>query len=313
MKLNPTTTLKEVCAFIGADFEGAPDFCISGINEIHKVESGDLTYVDHPKYYNKALNSKATTIIINKQVACPEGKALIFTDKPFEAYIALVNKYRPFESCSVPVSPKATIGEGTIIQPGAFIGNHVTIGKNCIIHSNVSIYDHCILGNNVVIGANTVIGGDAYYFKKQADGHYDKMMSCGRVIIEDDVEIGCLCTIDKGVSGDTTVGCGTKFDNHVQIGHDTVIGKNCLIGNGVMIAGVSKVEDDVILWAGVAVQKDLVIGKGAVLLALSAVDKDVPPNKTYWGIPADDKIKKWRELALIRKLPEIYNKLYKQD
>ncbi len=309
MKITPHITLKKVASFIGADFFGNPDFIISGINEIHKVENGDITYVDHPKYYNKALNSKASTIIINKKVECPEGKAILFTDKPFEAYIKLVKHYRPFEKSEHTVSLKANIGKNTIVQPGAFIGNYVSIGDNCIIHANVSIYDHCIIGNNVIIGSNSVIGGDAYYFKKQADGHYDKMESCGRVVIEDDVEIGCLCTIDKGVSADTIIGKGTKFDNHVQIGHDTIIGKNCLIGNQVMIAGVTRVEDDVILWAGVAIQKDINIGKGAVLLALSAVDKDVPPYKTYFGVPAEEKTKKWREMVLLKKLPEMYEKL----
>ena len=309
MKLNPTLTLKEAASFVGANFVGNPDACISGINEIHKVEHGDITFVDHPKYYNKVLNSAATVIIINKKVDCPEGKGLIFAEDPFSAYIKLVKHYRPFESCNQTVSSKALIGQGTIIQPGAFVGNNVIIRDNCIIHSNVSIYDHCIIGNNVIINANSVLGGDAYYFKKRPEGHYDKMESCGRVVIEDDVEIGCLCTIDKGVSGDTHIGKGTKFDNHVQIGHDTVIGKNCLIGNGVMIAGVTVIEDDVILWAGVAIQKDLVIGKGAIILALSGVDKSLAPGKTYWGIPADEKMKKWRELALIRKLPEMYNKL----
>jgi len=309
MKLIPSKPLKEIAFFIGADFFGKPDFIVSGINEIHKVEKGDLTFVDHPKYYNKALNSDATTIIINKKVDCPEGKALIFSKDPFSDYVKLVKHFRPFENCSVNVSQKALIGEGTFIQPGAFIGNNVIIGKNCIIHSNVSIYDHCIIGDNVIINANSVIGGDAYYFKKQPDGHYDKLESCGRVVLEDNVEIGCLCTVDKGVSSDTIIGKGTKFDNHVQIGHDTIIGKNCLIGNGVMVAGVTVIEDEVILWGGVAIQKDLVIGKGAIVLAMSGVDKDIPPYKTYFGIPADEKTKKWRELVLLRKLPEIYEKV----
>jgi len=306
MKFEIQKTLKEIALLVEADFEGQPDFVVSGINEIHKVEEGDLTFVDHPKYYNKALNSRATTIIINKKVPCPEGKALIFSEDPFSAYVKLVRMFRPFESSLQAISSKAVIGMGTIVQPGVFIGNNVIIGENCIIHANASIYDHCIIGNNVIIHSNAVIGGDAYYFKKRPEGHYDKMESCGKVIIEDDVEIGCLCTVDKGVSGDTIIGKGTKFDNHVQIGHDTVIGKNCLIGNGTMIAGVTTVEDNVVIWAGVAIQKDLVIGKGATILALSGVGKNVPPNKTYFGTPADEYLKKWRELAIIKKLPEIY-------
>src|SRR5205085_2804736 len=135
------------------------------------------------------------------------------------------------------ISESATIGTGTVIQPGAFIGNNVVIGKNCLIHSNVSVYDHTEIGNDVIIHANTVIGSDAFYFKRRKD-YYDKMLSCGRVIIHDRVEIGASCTIDKGVSGDTIIGEGTKIDNQVHIGHDTVIGKNCLFAAQVGIAGV---------------------------------------------------------------------------
>jgi UDP-3-O-[3-hydroxymyristoyl] glucosamine N-acyltransferase len=123
------------------------------------------------------------------------------------------------------------------------------------------------------------------------------------------VEIGALCTIDKGVSGDTFIGKGTKFDNHVQVGHDTVIGANCLIGAHTAIAGVTRIEDDVIVWAKVAINKDLVIGKGAVILATSAVDKSLAPGGTYFGIPAVEARTRWKELAILRRLPEIYSKL----
>lgn len=274
------------------------------------VEPGDVTFVDHPKYYDKALKSKATTIIINKKVDCPEGKALIFHEKPFDAFIEIIREYRPFHSSGMSVSPTAIIGEGTVIQPGAFIGNHVRIGRNCIIHANVSIYDHCIVGDEVVIHSNSVLGADAYYFQRRPEG-YKKFESCGNVILGDRVEVGALCTIDRGVTGDTIIGEGTKLDNHCQIGHDTYIGKNCLIGSQAAIAGVTRIEDDVILWGRVAVNKDLIIGKGAVILATSAVDKSLEGGKTYFGVPAEDVRKKWRELAYMRQLPEIMAELNK--
>ncbi len=313
MKLPSPHTLKEIAAFINAEFEGSPDFPISGINEIHMVEAGDITFVDHPKYYKKALSSKATTIIINARVECPEGKSLLFCDDPFEAYVSLVRKFRGFKPSSSAISSLAEIGEGTIIQPGTFIGNQVKIGKNCIIHSNVSIYDHTEIGDNVIIHAGTVLGADAYYFQRKPAG-YRKMESCGKVIIEDNVEIGALCAIDKGVSGNTTVGKGTKFDNQVQIGHDTIIGKNCLIGSQSAVAGVTIIEDDVIIWAKVAVNKDLVIGKGAVILATSGVDKSLEGNKVYFGTPVDEVRKKWKEYAYMKKLPEFFeNEKRKND
>jgi UDP-3-O-[3-hydroxymyristoyl] glucosamine N-acyltransferase len=301
MKFTSPLTLKEIADMVGARYEGDPDFPVTGINEIHMVEPGDLTFVDHPKYYAKALTSNASTIIINKEVEKPEGKALIITDKPFDDYVFLVQKFRPFERAVAAISPTAVIGEGTVIQPGTFVGNHVRIGKNCIIHANVSIYDHSIIGDNVILQSCSVIGGDAYYFQRRPEG-YKKLESCGRAVLEDDVEIGAMCAVDRGVSGDTIIGKGTKIDNHVQVGHDTWIGKNCLIGAHCAIAGVTKIEDDVILWARVSVNKDLTIGAGAIVFAMSGVDKSLEGGKKYWGVPVDDARKKWREIAVLRKL-----------
>ncbi|MEZ5084194.1 MAG: UDP-3-O-(3-hydroxymyristoyl)glucosamine N-acyltransferase [Bacteroidales bacterium] len=308
MKLTKPYSLKEIATLIGASHEGPDNFQITGLNEIHMVEPGDLTFVDHPKYYEKSLNSAATTILINKKVERPEGKSLIISDTPFDDYMKLVKHFRPFEPSSKWISDTAEIGEGTIIQPGAFIGNYVKIGKNCLIHPNVTIYDHTVIGNNVIIHAGTVLGADAFYFQKRP-GKTVKFESCGRVIIKDYVEIGANCTIDKGVSGDTIIDEYTKFDNHIQIGHDTYVGKRCLFASAVLVAGVTHIEDDVILWGQVAVNKDLTIGKGAVLLGTSAIDKSIEGNKVYFGAPAVEAREKWKELALIRRLPEMYEQL----
>jgi UDP-3-O-[3-hydroxymyristoyl] glucosamine N-acyltransferase len=308
MKFPKAITLSEIAGIINAGFDGDPGFPVSGLNEIHMVEPGDLTFVDHPKYYDKALNSKATTILINKEVERPEGKALLFSDDPFSDYMKLVKKFRPFEPASKTVNDSAEIGEGTVIQPGAFIGNNVKIGKNCLIHANVSIYDHTVIGDNVIIHSGTVIGADAFYFQKRKEKTL-KFESCGRVIIKDNVEIGALCTIDKGVSGDTIIDEYTKFDNHIQIGHDTYIGKRCLFASAVLVAGVSRIEDDVILWGQVVINKEVTVGKGAVVLAISAVDKDLEGGITYFGAPAEPAGKKWREMVMIKKLPEMYNML----
>lgn len=308
MKFNNPKTLVEIASILDSEFQGDPNFVINGINEIHMVEPGDLTFVDHPKYYEKALNSDATTIIINKKIEKPQGKALIISNDPFADYMKLVKKFRPFMPVSKMISDTAIIGEGTQIQPGVFIGEDVKIGNNCLIHANVTIYDHTIIGNNVIIQSGSVIGADAFYFQKR-ESETLKFESCGRVIIKDFVEIGALCTIDRGVSGDTIIDEYTKFDNHIQIGHDTYIGKRCLFASAVLIAGVTRIEDDVILWGQVVIDKDIVIGKGAVILAVSAVGKSLEGNKTYFGAPAEIASKKWREMAMLRKLPEMYQKL----
>jgi UDP-3-O-[3-hydroxymyristoyl] glucosamine N-acyltransferase len=303
MQLNPHVSLSQVAGFLQATYEGDPSFPVSGINEIHRVEPGDLTFVDHPKYYDKALLSKATTIIINKKVPCPEGKSLIFSDDPFRDFVALIKKYRPFIPATGMISETATIGKETIIQPGVFIGNDVIIGNHCLIHPNVSIYDRTIIGDHVIIHSGTVIGSDALYFKRRPDA-YDKLESGGRVVIEDRVEIGAGCTIDRGVTSDTRIGSGTKFDNHIHIGHDTVVGKNCLFAAQVGVAGCVNIEDDVILWGQVGVQKDLTIGKGAIVLGKSGVSKSLSGGITYWGIVAKPAKEAWREMVVQKNLPK---------
>jgi len=311
MKFPSPISVQWIADFIGATLSGNKNGLATGINEIHKVENGDLVFVDHPKYYEKCIRSAASYIIINKETDCPEGKALLIVDQPFEAYLKIVNHFRPFEPATKPISDRATIGEGTYIYPNAFVGAHVSIGKNCLIHPNVTIMDHCVIGNNVVIQAGTVIGSDAFYYntKKDRAVWYKKMQSCGRVIIEDDVEIGAGCTIDRGVSHDTVIGRGTKMDNQVHIGHDTVIGKNCLFAAQVGIAGAVNIGDGVILWGQVGVNKTLTIGDNAVVYAQSGVPGDLEPGKTYFGSPTELAKDKMKELVWLKRLPEIWKKV----
>lgn len=304
MKLPSPHSLQDIAKIIGASFIGDPDHIVSGLNEIHMVERGDLVFVDHPKYYDKALHSKATTILINKTVDCPPGKALLVSADPFSDYNKLVRHFYPLHYSTAQHSSTAKVGENTILMPGVYLGNDVTIGDNCVLHPNVVIYDNCHVGNNVIIHANSVIGADAFYYKKRPD-FFDKMISCGRVIIHDHVEIGACSTIDKGVSGDTIIGEGTKIDNHVQIGHDTQIGKMCLIAAHVGVAGVVTIEDGVTLWGQAGVKSDVTLGKGAVLLAQSGLGEDIAPGKTYFGSPAGEARTKMKELAALKMLPEI--------
>ncbi len=300
--------LSEIANIINGKVIGDPDAIVSGLNELHIVRNGDISFVDHPKYYKKVLESAATYIIINKEVEAPEGKSLILHDAPMDAFNKLIAHSRPMVPSVNMVSKSAKVGEGTIIQPGAFVGNNVTIGKNCIIHANVSIYDNCVIGDNVILHSNTVIGGDAYYFQRRESG-YVKFLSAGRVILGNNVEIGASCSIDKGVTGDTTIGDGTKMDNQCQVGHDTIIGKHCLIGAFAAIAGVTVIEDDVIIWARVAINKDIVIGKKAVILATSAVDKSIEGDKVYMGSPVMEVRKYWRQFVALKQVPELLKKL----
>ncbi len=311
MQFDKPISIQWIADFIQAEIAGNSDASATGINEIHKVKAGDIAFVDHPKYYDTCINSAATFIIINKKTDCPAGKSLLIVPDPFEAYLKLVNHFRPFTPSAKSISDTAVIGKDTTIMPHAFIGNYVRIGKNCIIHPNVTILDHCIIGDHVIIQAGTVIGSDAFYYNKKTnrDVHYKKMNSCGRVVIENFVEIGANCTIDRGVSGDTIIGAGTKIDNLVHIGHDTEVGKNCLFAGQVGIAGATKIEDEVILWGQVGVSKTLTVGKGAVVYAQSGVKNSIEGGKVYFGSPVEEAREKMKEFVWIKRIPQLWEKV----
>jgi UDP-3-O-[3-hydroxymyristoyl] glucosamine N-acyltransferase len=307
MKLNPSKSLSQIAELVNAKFIGKPDHPVTGINEINRVEKGDLVFVDHPKYYDKALSSAANTILINKEVECPKGKALIISDDPFRDYIKLISHFYREIFPAAAISGTAQIGEDTRIGPGAVIGNNVSIGKDCTIYPNVVIYDNCTIGNNVIIHAGTVIGSHGFYYKKRTD-RYDKLISCGNVIIHDNVEIGACCTIDKGVSASTIIGEGSKLDNQVHVGHDTIIGKMCLMAAQVGISGACTIEDGVTLWGQVGVPSKVTIGKNAVFLGQSGPARSVEGDKTYFGSPSVEASEKMRELVYVKRLKELFEK-----
>lgn len=308
MKFPQPHTLQQIATIIDAKPVGFPDFPVLGMNEIHVVTPGDIVFVDHPKYYDKALESAATIVLINKEVDCPDGKALLISDDPFRDFNKLTNYFKAFAPSSKAISDSAIIGEGTIIQPNTFVGNHVTIGKHCIIHSNVSIYDHTVIGDHVTIHAGTVLGADAFYYKKRPEG-FDKLKSGGRVVVKDHVDIGAACTIDRGVTGDTTIDEGTKIDNQVHVGHDTYIGKKVLIASQTGIAGCVIIEDEVTLWGQVGITSGITIGEKAVVSAQSGVSKSLEGKKSYFGTPAGDFREKYKEIANLRMVPELIEQL----
>ncbi len=301
MRFSQPYTLEQIATIINAKYVGAKDFPVLGMNEIHVVQAGDIVFVDHPKYYEKALHSKATIVLINKEVECPEGKALLISDDPFRDFNKLTDFFKPFQKATALIAPSARIGENTVVQPGTFVGNNVGIGNNCRIHSNVSIYDDCVIGDNVTIHAGTVLGADAFYYKKRPEG-FDKLKSGGRVVIEDNVDLGALCTIDRGVTGDTTIKKGTKIDNQVHIGHDTVVGEKCLIASQTGIAGCVVIENEVTIWGQVGMTSGITIGEKAVILAQSGISKSLEGGQTYFGYPAGEAREKYKEMSALKQL-----------
>ena len=309
MRLENFVKSQEIADIIQGKLIGNEQLVIKGINEIHKVVEGDITFVDHPKYYDRALNSAASLIIIDQEASFDtKTKCIVVVEDPFKAYNQLVKHYYQYLASPKSIADSAEIGAGTVIQPNIFIGENVKIGKNCWIHSNVAIYNNTIIKDDVIIHSNTTIGSDALYFKRRPEG-YDKLLSCGNVIIKSNVEIGAGCTIDKGVSGDTIIGEGTKIDNQVHVAHGAVIGKNCLFAAHTTIAGKTIIEDNVTLWGQVGVNSNITIGEGAVVMAQSGVTKPIEGGKTYFGMPAQEARQQMRQQIMLRKLPELIKKM----
>lgn len=302
MKFDKPISIQKIAERLKATIIGDNTGHAIGINEIHHVQAGDITFSDVKKYFAKALNSAATFIILNEiPEVIPEGKVVLIHPQPFEAYDSLVREQRPFRPLSNEVADSAAIHPSVIFEPNVVIGNHVRIGLGSYIQANAVIHDFTVIGKNVTIGAGALIGTDAFYFKRNTEG-YKKWRSGGRVVIEDNVDIGAGCTINKGVSSDTIIGAGTKIDCQVHIGHDAQIGKNCLIAAQAGISGNTVLEDEVIVYGQVGIAQNLRIGKKAIISAKSGVSKDLPGDKTYFGYPAQEAREAYKELAILRQL-----------
>ena len=308
MKFLKPVPVREIARDTLSEIIGDPDASVTGLNEIHNVSPGDITFVDHEKYYAFVLASSASFVFINKKIEAPVGKTLLYTSDPFTAYNNLAKKHHPILHSGSTIAESAKIGEGTVIYPTAFIGEKVKIGKNCIIYPNVSIYAYTEIGDNVIIQSNSTIGADAFYYKGRGT-HYEKMHTAGRVVLHDNVEIGSGCTVDAGVSADTEIGQGTKLDSQVHIGHDVVIGQHCILCAQVGIAGNVQVGNYVTMYGKSSLSKNITVGDRAVLLGSTASAKSLEGGKTYLGTPADEVHRASRQFAIVRMLPDLWEKL----
>jgi UDP-3-O-[3-hydroxymyristoyl] glucosamine N-acyltransferase len=301
MRLSKSITAAQLATQLKATLIGNGDLEVTGINEVHHVKEGDLTFVDFHKYYDVALNSAAAVVLIDQVRPCPPGKALIVVGEPFKAYNELVLAERPEQPWPNTVDPTATIGAGTWVATGAIIGPKAVIGSNCRINPNAVIGEGVVLEDNVIVGAGTIVGEEAFYFKKTAEG-FIPWRSGGSVLLCRDVEVGPNCTIARGVSSSTTIGRGTKLDAQVQIGHDCRVGEHCIIAAQVGIAGNTTVGDWCIFQGQVGIAQNLTIGDRAIILAKSGVSKNLEGGKEYFGYPAQEARTAFKDLAVLRRL-----------
>jgi UDP-3-O-[3-hydroxymyristoyl] glucosamine N-acyltransferase len=304
MNFEKPIPVTEIASWINAKLIGNDQLQLTGINEIHKLRPGDITFVDHPKYYDASLNSPASAIIVPSEMKCPEGKALLIVEKPFLAYCAIVGRFRIDEPLRQQ-DPTQEIHPSAIIEPGAIIGQHVRIVKDSHIQSGAVIRPYSYLGERVLIQSGAIIGAPAFYFKKWPE-QYQAWPGCGRVIIENDVSIGAGTTVAQGVSGDTIIGEGTKIDCQVMIGHGVVIGKHCILAAQVGIAGKTVIGDWCTLYGQVGVAQNRHIGDRVTVFAQSGVGQDLENGMTYFGSPAYEARGKFKEMAALRNMAADY-------
>ncbi len=299
MKLEIPLKVSHIAQLIGARLVGDKDIEITGINEIHKVTPGDLTFCDLEKYFPRTLSSDAAAIIVNQEIQNLNGKVILICDDPFQAYEKLIKRYRSFKAHTQQIGENCSIHPSVILEHGVVIGHNVTIGEGSYIQANCYIGDHTIIGKRVHIKPHTIIGSDAFYFKQYPD-HLAKWTTAGRVLLHDDVYIGAGCTIDAGVSGDTVIGKGTKLDSQIHIGHGVVLGEHCLLAGQVGVGGKTIIGDRVRIYGQVGIAQNLIIEDDVTINAKSGVNKNLEKGKTYFGIPALEVAEKYREIALIK-------------
>ena len=302
-------TLAEIAELIGGEVVGDRTLVITGVNGIHEAKEGELTFVSNSKYVPIAKETKASAIIISRDMSIP-GKTVILTDRPSIAFTEVISLFASAGQSNfkgihasaviaddaligknVSVGPNViiedgvSIGDGCVIYGGVFIGHKTAIGNNCIFYPNVVLMHRSIIGNNVIIHSGTVVGSDGFGYE-QVDGKHKKIPQIGIVVIEDDVEIGANVTIDRARFDKTFIGRGTKIDNLVQVAHNVSIGEDCIIISQVGISGSVSIGKNAILAGQVGVVGHLTIGEGALITAQSAVMKSVPPFTKALGSPA---------------------------
>lgn len=326
-------TLKEIAQLVAGDVAGDADAVITGVAGIEDAQEGDITFLANPKYQAFLLRTRATAVIVGRDVRDAAGRTLLRVDNPSLAFTRVVSFIHPQDirhpsgvhaaavvaagavlgrnvgigACAV-VEEGCRIGDNTVIYPNCFIGRNAVIGSNTVIYSNVSVREDIRIGSNVIIHSGTVVGSDGFGFVT-VDGTHHKIPQTGTVVIEDDVEIGANCAIDRARFDKTVIGKGTKLDNMVHIAHNVVTGKNCLIVAQVGISGSTTIGDNVILAGQVGVVGHVTIGDNTIVMAKSGISKNVPENSVLYGVPAQPVNEAKKLHAYVNGLPKMHQAL----
>jgi UDP-3-O-[3-hydroxymyristoyl] glucosamine N-acyltransferase len=321
-------TLGELAEYVGGRIVGDPKVAIKSASTLGRASEGDISFLANTKYEKQIQTTKASAVIVGKETPNASVPLLVAED-PYYAFMqimVLLHGYRKHKKVGispravisdsakvgadchihdfVTISDDAKVGDGCIIYPGVFIGRGATIGNDCIIYPNVVVYDECRVGNRVIINANATVGEDGFGFATHKGVHH-KMPQIGSVIIEDDVEIGACCGIERGTLSDTIIGQGSKLGDLVAIGHGTRVGAHCLVVAQVGIAGSTNLGHNCVVGGQVGIVGHINIGNNVTIAAQAGVINNIPDGKTVLGAPAIEAEQGKRAYSTIQYLPEM--------
>jgi UDP-3-O-[3-hydroxymyristoyl] glucosamine N-acyltransferase len=326
-----TIRLDELAGKLGAQLLGDPAIEIRGVNTIQDAEQGEICFLSSQKHAAKLKSSRAAAVLTQKSAADCSMPQLIVGNVD-KALIAVMTVFAPkltpqkgihpraVVEPDAQIDPTASIGPGayvghsvkigacTIIGPNCSVGENTQIGANCRLDTNVAVYHNCKIGNLCFIGANTTIGATGFGYSF-IEGRHQLIPHNGGVILEEGVEVGANTCIDRAKFGNTIIGAGTKIDNLVQIAHNVVIGKACLLAGQSGVAGSTRLGDGVIMAGRAGASDNLTVGSGAIVGGQSGAFHDVAPGQKVWGTPATEMGAQLKSIAVYKKLPELVKEI----
>jgi UDP-3-O-[3-hydroxymyristoyl] glucosamine N-acyltransferase len=310
--------LDELAGKIGAELVGDGAIEVNGVATLDAALAGQLSFVSNPKYARQLQTTKASAAVVSTAVKS-DRLTLLKAKNPYFAFrqaVVLLHGFRKHPFVGVHplafVDSTARIGERCTIYPGVFVGPRVRIGSDCILYSNVNVYDDCEIGDRVIVHAGATLAVDGFGFATEQGVHH-KIPQIGNLIIEDDVEIGANCSIERGAISDTVIGRGTKIDNAVVIGHGCKVGEHCLFVAQVGIAGSCTIGNHVVLGGQTGVAGHLTIGDGVIVGAKSGVTGDLEAKSMMLGSPVQEIRRYRRSAAVFKNLPEVLERIKKLE
>jgi UDP-3-O-[3-hydroxymyristoyl] glucosamine N-acyltransferase len=324
-------TAQQIATLVQGRLEGDPDIKVSSVAKIEEAKEGDLCFLSNPKYEEFIYSSAASVVLLNEslELSRPVSATLIRVKDAYSSFAFLLEQYNnmisgngntgieqpSFISSSASlgkdvyigafsyIGDNVRLGDGVKIYPGSYVGNNVVIGAGSRIYPGVKVYHGCLLGEKVVIHSGSVIGGDGFGFAPLSDGTYKKIAQIGNVIIEDDVEIGANCAIDRATLGSTILRKGVKFDNFIHIAHNVEVGENCYFAAHTVVAGSTKIGKNCMTSGQVGIVGHLQIADGTIVTAQSGISKSITKSgEVLMGSPAFDANKYRKSFVHFRNL-----------